>query len=160
MKIVTLIASTAAASLMVSLGAVKAHAQKTEASPVTVSDVWAKTTVPGGSVSAAYMHIKSTAPVKLVKAETPISGNVEIHDMKMKDGVMEMKAMDALDVPANKLVELKPGGTHVMLMKLNKPINKGDKVPLKLTFEGAGQKLFTMDVEAKGQEKDTSTHKH
>jgi periplasmic copper chaperone A len=160
MKTVTLFTSTAAASLIVLLGAIEAHAQKTSASPVTVSDVWAKTTVPGGSVSAAYMHIKSTAPVKLVKAETPISGNVEIHDMKMKDGVMEMKAMDALDVPANKLVELKPGGTHVMLMKLNKPINKDDKVPLKLTFEGGGKKLFTMDVEAKGQEKDTSAHKH
>jgi periplasmic copper chaperone A len=85
MKTVTLITSTAAASLIVLLGAIEAHAQKTDASPVTVSDVWAKTTVPGGSVSAAYMHIKSTAPVKLVKAETPISGNVEIHDMKMKD---------------------------------------------------------------------------
>lgn len=127
---------------------------------VKVFDVWAKTTVPGGSVSAAYMHIKSPMPIKLVKAETPISGNVEIHDMKMKDGVMEMKAIDAVDIPANKLVDLKPGGMHVMLMKLNKPINKGDTVPLKLTFEGADKKTFTMNVDAKAQEKDADKHSH
>lgn len=127
---------------------------------VKVFDVWAKTTVPGGSVSAAYMHIKSPRPVKLVKAETPVSGNVEIHDMKMKDGVMEMKAIDAVDVPANKLVDLKPGGMHVMLMKLNKPINKGDKVPLTLTFEDAEKKTFTVNVDAKGQEKDSGSHRH
>lgn len=160
MKIVTLTFLTVVAFLTTSFNAIDAHAQKTGASPVIVSDVWAKTTVPGGSVSAAYMHIKSSVPVKLVKAETPISGNVEIHDMKMNDGVMEMKAMDALQVPANKLIELKPGGMHVMLMKLNKPINKGDKVPLKLTFEGTDKKTFTMDVEAKGQEKDSRSHQH
>ena len=118
-------------------------------SPVTITNAWAKTTVPGGKVSAAYMDIKSTAPVKLVKVETSIAGNVEIHNMSMNDGVMEMKAVDAIEVPANKMVALKPGGYHVMLMMLSKPINKGDNVPLKLTFEGADKKAFTIGVNAK-----------
>ncbi len=138
-----------------------AHAQNQTAdakSPVTISDAWARTTVPGGSVSAAYMQIKSTSPVKLVKVETPIAGNVEIHNMSMKDGVMEMKAVDAIDVPANKMVALKPGGYHVMLMMLAASINKGDSVPLKLTFEGANKKTFTVDVSAKAQEKGTESN--
>ena len=117
--------------------------------PVSVSEIWARPTVPGGNVSAAYMQIKSSTPVKLIKVDAAVAGNVEIHNMNMKDGVMEMKAVDAIDVPANKIVELKPGGYHVMLMMLLKPINKGDKVPLRLTFEGADKKTFTMDVVAK-----------
>ena len=129
-------------------------------SPVTVANAWAKTTVPGGKVSAAYMDIKSSAPVKLLKAETPIAGNVEIHNMSMNDGVMEMKAVEAIDVPANKTVSLKPGGYHVMLMMLAASINQGDSVPIKLTFEGADKKTFTVDVKAKAKESSSGDHKH
>ena len=132
----------------------------TTPSPVTVSNAWAKTTVPGGKVSAAYMDIKSTAPVKLLKAETSIAGNVEIHNMSMKDGVMEMEAVEAIDVPANKTVSLKPGGYHVMLMMLAASISQGDSVPIKLTFEGADKKTFTVAVKAKAKESSSSDHKH
>jgi periplasmic copper chaperone A len=153
---VLLFAVSAAASSMF----LPAHAQKIDEPSLKVFDVWAKTTVPGGSVSAAYMHIKSAKPLRLVKAESAMAQTVEIHDMKMKDGVMEMKAIDAVDIPANKLVDLKPGGIHVMLIKVTKPIKKGDNVPLKLTFETADKKTFTRDVMAKGQEKDSGGHKH
>ena len=125
-----------------------------------VFDAWAKTTVPGGSVSAAYMHIKSGKPLRLVKAESPLTPNVEIHSMAMKEGVMEMRAVDAVEIPPNKLVDLKPGGFHIMLIKVNKPINKGDSVPLKLTFANADKTTFSVDVVAKGQEKDSGGHKH
>ena len=121
--------------------------------PVTVSEVWAKTTVPGSAVSAAYMHIKSTKSVKLLKVESAMAGMVEIHSMKMDGGVMEMSAVDAVNVPANKVVELKPGSFHVMLMKVKRPISDGDKVPLTLTFEGADKKPFKINVEATGQAK-------
>jgi periplasmic copper chaperone A len=138
-----------------------ANAQKSAVEPsLKVFDVWAKTTVPGGSVSAAYMHIKSAKPLKLIKAESPLTNTVELHDMKMKDGVMEMKAVDAVVIPANKLIDLKPGGFHIMLIKVNKPIKKGDEVPLTLTFENEAKQTFTVDVKAKGQEKDSHSHKH
>lgn len=137
-----------------------AHAQKVNEPSLKVFDVWAKTTVPGGRVSAAYMHIKSAKPLKLVKAESSVAETVELHDMQLKDGVMEMKTIDAIEIPANKLVDLKPGGLHIMLIKVKQPIKKGDKVPLKLTFETADKKTFTRDVVANGQEKDSHSHKH
>ena len=135
------------------------QAQTAEPS-LRVFDVWAKTTVPGGSVSAAYMHIKSASPLKLVKAESTIAGIVEIHDMKMNDGVMQMKALDAVDVPAGKLVELKPGGMHIMLMKVKKPITPGDKVPLTLTFEAAGKKPVVVKLDVIARENTSSGHSH
>ena len=126
----------------------------------SVSNVWVKTTVPGGSVSAAYMHIQSATALKLVKVESPFAGIVEIHDMKMNGAVMQMKALDSLDIPVGKIVELKPGGTHVMLMKVKEPIRKGDKVPLTFTFEGAEKKLISIKLDAIARENDAQHHKH
>ena len=158
---VLFVASAATAAAIISQAAFAQIANSAEPpSPVTITNAWAKTTVPGGKESAAYMDIKSTAPVKLLKAETSIAGNVEIHNMSMKDGVMEMKAVDAIDVPANKTISLKPGGYHVMLMMLAASINKGDSVPIKLTFEGADKKPFTVDVKANAKESNSADHKH
>jgi len=139
--------------------AAPARAQKSEPSSPVITDAWVRATVPGATVSGAYMHIKSAKPFRLVKAESPVAGIVELHNMTMKDGVMEMKAMDSVDIPASKLIELKPGGVHVMLMMVKQPIKPGDKVPLILTFEGADKKPVVMKVDAVAKERDSS-HQH
>ena len=82
-----------------------------------ISDAWARATVPGQSVSGAYMHIQSGVPLKLVKVESPIAAISEIHNMSMKEGVMSMSAVSSVDIPAKQAVDLKPGGYHVMLMQ-------------------------------------------
>ena len=152
--------STLAIVLTVMSSASSAQANvKVDPLPI-VSDAWVKSTVPGGNVSAAYLRIHSRTSLRLVKVASPVAGIIEIHDMKMNDGVMEMKALDAIDVPAGKSVELKPGGMHIMLMKVEKPINKGDKVPLVLTFEGAGKNPLVVTLEAIAQENSSIGHKH
>lgn len=127
---------------------------------VKVYDAWVRDTVPGAMVSAAYLHIKSDAPVKLVKAESPIAGVTEIHKMELKDGIMKMQAVDAVEVVPGKVVDLKPGGYHIMLMMLKDQIKAGTKVPLTLTFEGAGKKQTVIKVEAKAQARDAQEHMH
>ncbi len=135
-------------STLVSLAAVllvgASHAQDAP----RITDVWVKSTPPGATVSAAYMQIQSARAVKLVKAESPAAGLVELHNMSMKDGVMEMKAMGAVEIPAGKTVTLKPGGMHVMMMKVKQPIKAGDKVALTLTFEGADKKPLVVKLDA------------
>lgn len=138
--------------------AFQAHALSTLPEPrVAVTNAWVKTTVPGGRVSAAYMTIEASEAIKLIKVEAESAGIVEIHDMKMNDGVMEMKALDEIVIPADAPVTLKPGGMHVMLLKIKKPINKGDKVPLILTFQttgrGASDKTFTERLGVLAREK-------
>jgi copper(I)-binding protein len=130
------------------------------ADSVKVYDAWARDTVPGATVSAAYMNIKSDAPVRLVKAESSIAGVAEIHKMEMKDGIMKMQAVDAVEVLPGKVVELKPGGYHIMLMMLKDQIKAGGKVPLTLTFEDAGKKQTVIKVEAKAQARAEQEHKH
>ncbi len=125
-----------------------AFAQKSSAEAPQISDVWIKATIPGSNVSAAYLRIKSAKTVKLVKAETAVANIAELHSMNMKDGVMEMKAESSFNVSAGKTIELKPGGMHIMLMQVAKPIKAGDKVPLKLTFDTGGGNSLVMNVEA------------
>ena len=155
-KTITGLAIACTASFSASL--VFAQPSLTATAAPLVSESWIKTTIPGSAVSAAYMQIKSATPFKLIKAESPVAGMVEIHDMKMNGGVMEMKALDAIDVPANKAVTLKPGGMHVMLMKVKKPINKGDKIPMTLTFEAANKKSVLVTLELIARESAAAGH--
>ena len=111
-------------------------------------------------VSAAYMRIKSDARMQLVKVESPVAGVTEIHKMEMKDGIMKMQAVDGVEVLPGKVVDLKPGGYHIMLMMLKDQIKPGAKVPLTLTFEDASKKQTIIKVEATAQARDAQEHKH
>ena len=66
--------------------------------------------------------------------------------MAMKGDVMEMRQLDAIDLPAGKTVEFKPGGLHVMFIGLKQPLAIGSKVPVTLKFEKAGEVKVEFDV--------------
>jgi copper(I)-binding protein len=117
-------------------------------SQVTVSDAWVRGTVKGQNATGAFMSLKSPADAVLKRAESAVADKVEIHEMKMDGNIMRMKAVPQLDVPAGKPVELMPGGYHVMLLGLKKPLAKGDKVVLKLHFEGRDKKAQVVEVQA------------
>lgn len=115
---------------------------------VTVTEAWVRGTVPKQQATGAFMKLKSTENVSLVNAASPAANIVEVHEMRMKDNVMYMRAIDDIPLPAGKTVELKPGGYHVMLIELVKPLSKGDMVPITLTFVGKEGKRSTLVVKA------------
>lgn len=107
------------------------------AQTVTVVEPWARATVQGQKATGAFMKIMSKDGAKLVSASSPAAGVTEIHEMKMEKDIMKMAAVPALDIPAGKTVELKPGGYHVMLMDLKAPLADKSNVPITLVFENA-----------------------
>ena len=115
---------------------------------VTVTDPWVRGTVTGQKATGAFMQLKSPADTTLVAAASPVAKIVEIHEMKMEGGMMKMNAVDRLALPAGKAVDLEPGGYHVMLMDLVKPLKDGDTVPLQLTVEDKAGKKQTVEVKA------------
>jgi periplasmic copper chaperone A len=117
-------------------------------SQVTVNAPWVRGTVQGQKATGAFMQLKSAEGATLVAAETPVAGVVEIHEMKMDNNVMRMRAVPKLDLPAGQAVDLKPGGYHVMLMDLKQPLKKGDSVPLKLKFQGKDGRPQEVEVKA------------
>ena len=113
----------------------------------TVQDAWVRATVGQQKASGAFMQLQSSRGGRLLSASSPVAGVVEIHEMAMDGGVMRMRAVPALELPAGQAVALRPGGYHVMLMDLKKPLNPGDTVALTLVVETAG-KRETMEVQA------------
>ena len=115
---------------------------------VKVDDPWVRATVAPQKATGAFMQLTSAKAVKVVSASSPAAAVVEIHEMKMDDGVMKMRAVDALPLPAGQAVALKPGSYHVMLMGLKAPIKAGETVPLTLTVEGEDKQRTTVEIKA------------
>ncbi len=115
---------------------------------VTVTDAWVRGTVPAQKATGAFMKLTSKDDAKLVAAASPAAKIVEVHEMTMKDNVMQMRAVDAVPLPAGKPVEFKPGGYHVMFIDLVKPLEKGASVPITLTFVGKDGRKSTQEVKA------------
>ena len=134
--------ATLATALLISAACLPAWA-----ATVSVTDAWARATMPGQKVSGAYMQIRSDADARLVSASSPAVPRVEVHEMKMDGDVMRMRELKSLDLPKGKAVSLEPGGYHIMLMNLNKPIAAGDVIPLMLVVESGG-KQQTVEVKA------------
>jgi periplasmic copper chaperone A len=114
----------------------------------SVKDAWVRGTVAGQKATGMFAQITSAGGGKLVSAASPMAGVVEIHEMAMDGNVMKMRAVGAVELPAGKMVELKPGGWHVMLMDLKQELKAGDTVPVTLVVEGAGGKRETIEVKA------------
>ena len=95
------------------------------------------------------MKLSSAKSSALVGVSTPLTARAEIHEMSMEAGVMKMRAVPKIDLPAGKTVELKPGGYHLMLMNLDRPLRDGETVPITLVFEGPDRKRERIEVNAR-----------
>ena len=132
-------------SLAMSMTAIVAHAE------VTIKDAWVRATVPQQMATGAFFQIQSSKDVRLVSVQAPLAGIAEIHEMKMENNVMKMRAVEYLDLAAGKTVEFKPGGFHLMLMDLKAQVKAGDVIPLTLIVEGKDKKRETIEIKAKAR---------
>lgn len=120
------------------------------AANISVTDAWARATMSGQPVSGAYMRIQADADARLVGVSSSVVPRVEVHEMSMDGGVMRMREVKTIDLPKGKTVSLQPGGFHLMLMNLKKPIAAGDVIPLTLTVESGGKRQ-TVEVKAEAR---------
>jgi len=138
-----------------------ALAQQVKSGDLVLDDAWARATRGGAKVGGGYITIenKGTTADKLMGGSSPAAGKVEVHEMAMDNGVMKMRPVkDGLPIPAGRSTELVPGGYHIMLMNLKAPLKKGDKIPVTLKFEKAGDVKVTFDVQDIGATSPASGH--
>jgi len=123
-----------------------------------VSNPFTRATPPGAVVAGAFMSIQNQGKEadRLVSASSPVAGVVEIHEMTMDGGLMKMRAVKGIDLKPGATVELRPGGYHIMLEDLKRPLNDGEQIPLTLTFEKGGVLEVKVNVGAMG----AAAHKH
>lgn len=146
------LAIVATAALLAWSPAALADHHEAKAGNIAVSQPWARATAPGAPAGAAYLTVTNTGkqPDRLVAASTPAAKTTELHTHIHDNGVMRMRPVEAIEVPAGGTVALKPGGLHVMMMGLNAPLAQGSTVEVTLTFEKAGKVTVPVAVQAAG----------
>ena len=104
--------------------------------------------MPAQTSTGAFVTLTSTADAKVVAVSTPAAKSAEIHESMTHGGVNHMQEVASVPLPAGKAVKLQPGGHHVMLMGLAKPLKPGESVPLTFTIEDKGGKRTQLEVKA------------
>lgn len=124
---------------------------------VELTDGWMRALPPGQPTAAAYLKVTNpdAAPVRLVAASCEDAERVEIHRSSQVDGMWRMRRIDGVDIPAGETVSFAPGGTHLMLMGLARPLLQGDSLSILLEFDNGETLPARIAVQAPG-----SSHHH
>lgn len=123
-----------------------AAATATEAESLTMTDPWVKSAEEGMTAAFGTLVNSGDSDVTIVSAETDITDTMELHEtVQNDDGTMAMQEKDGgFVVPAGGEHELAPGGDHLMIMDLLRPVEPGEVVTITLAFDDGS----TTDVEA------------
>ncbi len=127
-----------------------------KAGMIMVKEPWARVTLQSRPAGGYLMiHNMGSESDRLVSARSDLAERAELHTHTMQDGIMRMRPVEAVDLPAKSHTELKPGGFHLMIFGLKEPVGKGGKIPVVLKFEKAGELAVELTVGGK-----TEGHNH
>jgi hypothetical protein len=127
-----------------------------------VTDAWARATPPGATVAAVYLTLDNAAGEsdRLLSVASPRAHSAEVHATVRDGEVVRMRKVEPLHVAARERLTLAPGGTHVMLFGITTPLVQGERVPVVLRFELAGEVRVDAEVLAGGATGPAAGHKH
>ena len=137
------------------------------AGDIQIEGAWVRATAPGQEEASLDFSITSKQPSVLLGVSSTVSGAVEMHSMTHEKGMMKMRQVESIEIPAGKRVNLGEGGYHLMLAGLKAPLKAGENIPLTLTIKESNNR--TVKIEARAEVKPltaTSTakpedgHKH
>ena len=120
---------------------------------IDINGPWMRTSAAVAQQAGGFFTVtnKGREPDRLISAESPVAARVEIHGIKVVGAGITMRAMEkGLGLPPDTAITLKPRGYHLSLLELKKPLTKGERVPVTLTFEKAGSRQIELVVEAAG----------
>jgi copper(I)-binding protein len=139
----------AAAALLVPQGAA---AHEVRQGDITIIRPWVRATAAAGGAGGGYLVIRNTGtvPDRLIRAESTAARVMELHTMSLEQGVMRMRPVQDIPVPAGGEVRLAPGGLHVMFIDTTQRFQQGQRIPVRLVFERAGAIDVDFQVEAPG----------
>ena len=134
----------------IGLSATAAMAHSYRAGPLSIQHPWSRETAVGQAVGGGFLTIANsgTREDRLLSGTTPVAAEVQLHTMTMDGGIMRMRQVtDGIAIPARDSVELKPGGYHIMFMGLKRQLRQGERVPVTLRFQRAGNVTVQLAVQ-------------
>jgi len=127
---------------------------------IEVESPWARVTPPGTRLAAGYMVLRNRSenPDRLMSVSSPLAARVETH-ITLKDGnILRMREIGGYDLPGRGRLELRPGAAHLMFVNIKQPFKEGDKIPVTLRFQRAGEIKAELQVLKTDPPRDE--HKH
>ncbi len=122
-----------------------------QAPPVYVGQPYVRMNPNPDAPSAAYFTIQTgDAPVALRDVLSEAAVRVEMHEMVSEGGMMKMRAVESVDIPAKSTVRFEPGGKHVMLWSINPQVVATGKVPMTLIFSNGDRIIIEAVVQKPG----------
>ena len=118
---------------------------------VAIMNSWVREAHASATVNAGYMTLVNVGSedVTLVKVESEVYGNIEVHEMARVDGYMEMREVTDMVIPANGQIHFEPGGKHLMMMGPKEHLSTGQKVDMTLTFKSGKKQTVSVKVAAR-----------
>ena len=119
-------------------------------SPVTASDAYVRLLPPTQKNTGAFMILNNTGTtdISVINAQSEVAKKVELHTHIHDGDVMRMRQVEKIDIPAGDKIEFKPGGYHIMLLGLKKPLVLGQLVNIKLQFNNGTTELISAPVKS------------
>ncbi|WP_217474064.1 copper chaperone PCu(A)C [Stutzerimonas stutzeri] len=155
-------AFTLAATALTASADDHSHAHHTMTGAPVAEQVWSRAMPPTAPTGAVYFTLSNPgdAPDRLIGVKTARAERAELHAHVHEGDVMRMERIDSIEVPAGGEVSFQPGGNHVMLFKLSKPLVAGEHFPLTLIFEHAGEVSVDVAIEDQAPAPTDSAHQH
>jgi protein SCO1/2 len=126
-------------------------ADRASSGSLSVVGAWSRSTAPGASVGVVYFEVINTGPADtLLTIECPAAERVEMHATARADGIMKMRRVASVDIPARGRLSFQPGALHAMLIGIKQPLKEGGRLPLTLVFRGAGKLRFEAAIQGLG----------
>jgi copper(I)-binding protein len=141
-----------AAGALALFAANAAQAHEYHSKDLTIFHPWARPAAEGQN-GAVYLTIKNDGKEAdtFISAESPVAEKTQIHETRDEDGIMKMRAVkDGIEIKPGSSIEFKPGGYHIMLVHLKKPLEAGALAPMTLTLAKAGAVNVEIKVEKTG----------
>jgi len=118
------------------------------AGDIQIENAWARATAPGQDAGSVDLTITSKHAATLVGVSSPVAGSAELHSMTSENGMMKMREVKSIELPAGKHVNLGESGYHLMLNGLKAPLKTGDSVPLTLSIKAGKQGVVKVETKA------------
>ncbi|WNC69242.1 copper chaperone PCu(A)C [Thalassotalea nanhaiensis] len=119
------------------------------AADINISEQYVRETIPGTSISSAYMKIgnQSNQPVTLTNITSSISDRIEMHEHIMTEDMMKMQQVDSIVIKANDSVVLQPHGYHIMVFNLEQPLQADTEMTMTLHFDNKENVTIAVPVQ-------------
>ncbi len=129
---------------------------------VNVMMPWVRGTVAGQKSTVVFMQLEAhqTGDVALIAASSPLARSVDMRETSPAKNATQSRTTQRLEIPAGSRLDLKPGRPHLVLVGLQRPIHRGEWVPLTLEFETKEARRFSVDVKAEAMTANAKSHWH